>query len=578
MILTLVGSPNTGKSTLFNQLTGLKSKVINYPGSTVDLYRGFLQGIEIWDTPGIYSLRAQSEDERLTLKQVQRSDFIVLVLDVTQLARQLELLKQVIGFNKPFMIVLTMVDLIEKLGINFDLKCFEKLVGVRTVFNSCFHVSDVLSLKLDLSNADVRPQFELLEEFISNYQKPLNEGLVTWSLRWDRYALHPIIGILVFLALMLGLLTSIFWFSDPFIRLIEVGFSVISSWVEQAPNFSGQEFLAKAVLPGLSSFLVFIPQIFILFFLLSALEASGYLARAAFIADSVLRQFGVSGRAFVPLLSGFACAIPALLAARNLSSERERTVTRWVVPLFACSARIPVFSMLVASTLKGYGPEIKAIGLMCLYLVSLIPAAFTALFLDKFFNSNQNKQKSLLLLEMPWYRKPSIRVAFLNSIQKSYLFVMRAGPLIFVLSVGIYLLSTYPKANVEGGEILITESYLGQFANALEPVFRPMGLDGQSGVAVLSAFAAREVFVSTLAMVRSVEESDEHALSEVFGIPASLGLMFFFMVALQCLSTVALQAKESGSWKMAITQLAVFNSVAYLGAVTIYQIANYLGL
>jgi ferrous iron transport protein B len=380
-----------------------------------------------------------------------------------------------------------------------------------------------------------------------------------------------------FALVMFVLFTSIFWFSDPLSSGLETIFIWIAEQVTRAPHFWGQELLSQAVLPGISSFLVFVPQILILFFLLSLLEGSGYLARAAFIADSVLLRFGLSGRAFVPLLSGFACAIPALMAARNLSSHRERMITRWIVPLLTCSARIPVFTLLIETLFKPYGAEVKAIGLMGLYLFSLIPAAITAKVLNRFFDQSQSLQtSSFLALDMPWYRLPHLKLALMNSVQKSILFVRRAGPTIFILSVGIYLLSTFPKPQVEGHNVLITESYLGQVANFLEPVFKPMGLDGETGVAILAAFVAREVFVSTLAMVRSVEESDQVALSEVFNMSQALSLMFFFMVALQCLSTVALQAKESGSWRMALSQLVIFNSIAYLGAIFIYQISQSL--
>jgi ferrous iron transport protein B len=236
-----------------------------------------------------------------------------------------------------------------------------------------------------------------------------------------------------------------------------------------------------------------------------------------------------------------------------------------------------VFTLLIETLFKSYGAEVKAIGLMGLYLFSLIPAAITAKVLNRFFDQSQSLQTpSFLALDMPWYRLPHLKLALMNSVQKSILFVRRAGPTIFILSVGIYLLSTFPKPQVEGHNVLITESYLGQVANFLEPVFKPMGLDGETGVAILAAFVAREVFVSTLAMVRSVEESDQVALSEVFNISQALSLMFFFMVALQCLSTVALQAKESGSWRMALSQLVIFNSIAYLGAIFIYQISQSL--
>ena len=578
MILTLVGSPNTGKSTLFNQLTGLKSKVVNYPGSTVDLYCARVGEVEVWDTPGIYGLMAGSEDERLALNQIEKSDVIALVLDATQLPRQLELLKQVRSLNKPFFIVLTMIDLLQKLSIPFDLKQFESLVGVKAIYNSQFELGSLLNVSAESLKPTPTCDYLALEKFIFNYQKPLVQGFRTWSLRWDHFALHSVFGILIFTALMFTLFTSIFWFADPLIGLVETSFELVTGALAQTPAFFGQEFLSEAILPGLASFIVFVPQIFILFFLLNLLEGSGYLARAAFIADSMLLKFGVSGRAFVPLLSGFACAIPALMASRNLRSAKERALTRWVVPLLTCSARIPVFTMLIGTVFKSYGPGVKALGLMGLYFFSLIPAAVTSLVLSRFFLKSETGQSSMLILDMPWYRRPSLRLAFLTASQKSYLFLRRAGPVIFTLSLVIYLLSSYPKPNLADGEILITESYLGQLSAALDPAFKPMGLDGETGVAILAAFAAREVFVSTLAMVRTLEESDDPALADIFGPPAALGLMFFFMVALQCLSTVALQAKESGSWKMALTQLAVFNLVAYAGAIVIYQTATFLGL
>lgn len=591
----LVGAPNVGKSSVFNTLTGLSAKVVNYPGSTMDFLVGQFKDVQLIDSPGIYSLDALTEDEFLTLALLQEKSTLgtiegyILVMDITQIERQWNLFKEVKALGKPLIVILTMQDLMNKMKINWDSQKLAALFGTPVFITSSLVPEKKEDLKYQLlhfiNNKDLIVSHEVdekgLTQELNKFNSHLSVGAETWSFKLDQLALHPLWGLILFIAVMFTLFSSIFWLAAPFMDLFEGSLLSVGTWVSEWPSFWGQVFLTEAVFPGLASFVVFVPQIFILFFLIYILESSGYLARAALTLDSVLRCFGLSGRAFVPLLSGFACAIPASMAARQLSDKRERNLVRWIIPLLTCSARIPVFMMFVELLLPNSSHFNKGFLLLGFYLLSIVIAGIASYILNQMLPQSQG---SWLAIDLPWYRRPLLRQALLQALRRSWAFVKRAGPPIFVISLTLWGLSRYPLQ--EGQAPPIENSYLGFIGQAMDPVFQPMGGDGRVGIAILAAFAAREVFVSTLAMIFEIESEELNApLLEklqgatqvstgepLFSIPSVWALVIFFIIALQCLTTVATQAQEVNSWKFALTQLMVFNSVAYVLAICTYQV------
>lgn len=602
--IILLGAPNAGKSSVFNALTHLKAKTVNYPGSTVDFLIGSWNQAKVIDTPGIYCLDPLSDDEKLTCQILQGKspigniDSFIVVVDVTQIKRQIALVHQLKKMNKPFVVIFTMKDFIERLDLKIDTQALSRAIGVPTFLVTSAHLSKDQELQKDIWTAlnswpaeSVKNDVDerLLGQILEGYQKGLSQGVEHWSLRMDRWLLHPILGVLFFMVIMLGLFSSIFWVADPMIGWIEAGIELLAESIHQLPDFWSKGFLTSAVLPGFGAFLVFIPQIFTLFLLMQFLEASGYLARAALMLDALLMKFGMSGRAFVPLLSGFACAIPASMAARNLSNARERRIVRWVLPLLTCSARIPVFVIFVSLMLPEGSALARGLVLFGFYILSLLVAAFAAWVIHRLLSQEleDGVSSSWLMLDLPWYRRPSIGAVAWQAGVRSWQFVTRAGPVIFILSLMIWLLSSYPKT--ESGEAPeLASSYIGQAGLILDPVFEPMGGDWRTGVGILAAFAAREVFVSTLATLFGMEEEGGAFLETLkgatrkdgqllFSVPSIWALVIFFIIALQCLSTVAVQASETRSWSFALLQLGVFNLAAYILAILVYQSLSILG-
>ena len=339
----------------------------------------------------------------------------------------------------------------------------------------------------------------------------------------------------------------------------------------------------------MSSVLVFVPQIFILFIGISLLESSGYLARAATIIDKPFSKLGMSGRSFVPVLSGFACAVPAIIASRNIPSTRDRWITNFIIPLMTCSARLPVYTLLLAFVFKNEAAWKPGLALALIYIVSTLIGALAAGLVNKFL---PQKEASFFMMELPLYRRPRVQVLLKQGLSRTYSYIKRAGPVILVLSVFIWVASNFPHNEIQDPQQKLEQSYLGKTGHFLEPVFKPMGLDWRVGIGLISAFAAREVFVSSLVIVFNVTDNNEQTQqnsllenmraatfsdgSRIFTVPSIVGLILFFMIALQCMSTVAISMKENNSWKYAISQLVVFNLVAYLLAVGVFQLLKNL--
>ncbi|WP_413293790.1 ferrous iron transporter B [Bdellovibrio sp. HCB185ZH] len=624
-VIALVGAPNSGKTTLYNWLTGSRFKTVNYPGATVEYSLGKLaphlgQGILAMDTPGTYSLHPKSADEVVTIKSIyENPEFgeatgIVVVLDGTQLSRHLQLALQVKETGFPMIVVITMADLLRKEGIEIDMDYLRKELDCPVIPFDGLLAGGLLEIvaaakNISLDSFPKRPRvwdFNELDLKMKECDRIAKEALshktdhpevrlkkiVEKTEKIDRLLLHPTFGLIMFLVIMSALFSSIFWLAAPFMDYVDQGFSFLNKVVNDlGPGTLWADFLANGVVSSFGAVLVFVPQIFILFFGIGLLESSGYLARAATLIDRPFSALGMSGRSFVPILSGFACAVPAIIATRNISSARDRWITSFVIPLMQCSARLPVYALLIAFLFHGESALMAGMVFASLYLGSLFVGGLAAGIVNKFLPHNDN---SFFMMELPIYRRPKFRVLLRQSLTRTMNYVKRAGPMIFVFAVIIWVGTNFPNYNNENAHDKLEQSYAGQLGKVIEPVVAPMGVDWRVGVGLISAFAAREVFVSSLAVTFNVADDNEDTqqqslltqMSEavnkdgqkVFTISSVIGLMIFFMIALQCMTTVAIQARESGSIKMAVGQLVAFNVVAYVLVVIVVQGLRALGV
>lgn len=628
MKLLLVGSPNSGKTTVFNRLTGVGAKTVNYPGSTVDLLVGSWGEHTVVDSPGIYSLEPRSLDEEVTIKAItsEKPDVVLVVIDATQLERQTVLALQLIRSGHPVVILVSMLDLLQAEGLQLSLDRLRLELGAACLaFSTGAATEQAALLQTLLAAAEKAAQktgtrqataaqataaqitdWARATEIKQNVLSPLAmhsakravaRGGMAPSARErtraiDRLVLHPLFGPLIFLFTMGGLFASIYWVASPLMELVDTSFGMLNGWLLAfAPENLVLRFLCEGVLTGAGAVLVFVPQIFILFVGVIALEDSGYLARAASIVDRPLQGLGLGGRSFVPLLSGFACAVPAMLASRTINSQRERLLTLLILPLMSCSARLPVYALLI-SFLFPTSSGFAGLTLALLFFSSLLAGGIAALLAGRLglFKGD----RAFFILELPVYRVPQFPVIFKQALLRTQSYIRRAGLMILGLSVVIWIGTTFPDyKNADQGERL-EQSFLGRTGALLSPVFEPMGGDWRTGVGLLSAFAAREVFVSTMAVLFHVTDPEEEGMRAglleqmraakneagypLFTISSVIGLLIFFVVALQCLSTFSVAGKESGSWKFAWGQLIVFNVVAYFLAVAAVQGLRFLGV
>lgn len=629
----LVGSPNSGKTTLFNKLTGLSAKTVNYPGSTVDLLVGSWTGsgnsIQVFDTPGIYSLQPRSPDEEITIAALKTKEphAVVAVVDATLLSRQLAIaiqLKRLFTNAKGLgsvVIAVTMLDLLKTEGEGLDLKRLSEELGMRVIATDSeegvaelrraiemetpsapLEISQVESFHIatDLKESKRIKDLVLISATGGLKDSAKSSGARAITRRIDQTVLHPVLGPALFFAVMTTLFILIYWLAAPLMDFIDSGFSSLVDGLHALPGVDPENLMVRlfsdGLIAGLGAVFVFVPQIFILFAGLVFLEDSGYLARAATIVDRPLKALGLGGRSFVPLLSGFACAVPAMMAARTVSSRKERMLTLFVIPLMSCSARLPVYALLLALL---FGDDAIKAGLMLggLYFGSIVSGVIAAGVLSRFAEKRGlfGKEKSFLLLELPLYRRPSLGLVFKQAFMRTKSYIKRTGPVILVLSIVIWAGTNFPQWQLEDPTARLEQSFAGQIGKYVSPIFEPMGGDWRTGLGLMSAFAAREVFVSTLAVIFHVTEVAEEgsmqtglltALREaktadgdpLFTVASSLGLMLFFMIAMQCLATFATAAREGGSYKFAVIQLIVFNIVAYVLTVMLVQGLRAVGI
>jgi ferrous iron transport protein B len=670
--IALFGNPNSGKSSLFNQLTGLRQKVGNFPGVTVEKKMGSFElqdGIcEVLDLPGTYSLYPRRSDEWVSYLQImggeneEKIDLAVVVADASNLRRNLLYVSQVIDLKIPVVVALTMVDLAKKRGITVDVDCLSREMQVPIVAVNARTGKGIEQLKSAiaqvLNNSTTGPDFfpihelaegaiqEMKELFpgMSNYgaihhlinhesfaieqsvqekieeiekkyqfnhtkiqaediqlrykkirnvmQKAVEEESMEkrklFSEKLDNFFLHRTYGYLIMGVVLFLLFQSVFWIADYPMQAIEFGVGKIGNWLGAVlPAGWFADLMINGVLAGLGGIVVFVPQIMILFGLITLLEDSGYMARISFLSDRIMRRVGLNGKSVMPMIGGFACAVPAIMSARNIENKKERLLTIMVTPFMSCSARLPVFTILASLVVPNENIlgilSLQGLVLMGLYVLGIVVAMLVSYVMNFFISI---KEKSFFILELPVYRQPRWKNIIITMVEKAKVFVFDAGKVIMVISLILWLLSSYGP---EGKSEKIENSYAGVMGKAIEPVIEPIGYDWKIGIALITSFAAREVFVGTMATLYSVgEDADENSEtlrakmqsarredgSIVYTTATGYSLLIFYLLAMQCMSTLAVVKKETGSWKWPIIQLIYMTGLAYLLSFIAYQLLS----
>ena len=615
----LVGSPNSGKTTLFNALTGLSGKTGNYPGVTVNRRLGHFhlgnKALSLSDLPGSYSLHAISEDEAVTAKVLRGDmdggkvpDGVVFVADATTLQRSLPMLADVLHIGRPTLLVLTMVDELKARGGDIDLFRLQAELGipiVGVVGNKGLGIDDLRAKLLEhdawsppksLPARDTESRFTWADALLEKVTRhPLSESPLTR--RMDKVLLHPVLGVLVFLGFLALFFQAIFSWAAPMMDLFSGWMDSAADWVlANAPPGLFTELLADGVIRGVGAVIVFVPQIALLFALIFFFEATGYMSRAAFVVDRVMGWAGLEGRCFIALLSSYACAVPGIMATRTIPSPRDRLATILVAPFATCSARLPVYAILIAAFIPDthvIGPfTLQGLTLMGLYLLGGISAVVFA----AIFKRGLLRGASLpFYLELAPYRFPSLKSVALQVFRRIRIFLKDAGSVILVGSILLWFLLNFPKQEappgasaVEAHQLQIEQSYAADLGRALEPVFEPLGFDWRINVGLIGSFAARELMVSTLAQVYAYEGDGEDysGLSDLLTRPdpntgqppmtfaSAVALLLFFVYALLCLSTVAVIRRETQSWRWPLFMVFYMGCTAWLAAFLGYSFVS----
>lgn len=691
--VSLIGNPNTGKTSVFNQLTGLNQQVGNYPGITVEKKEGICKlprGLKahILDLPGTYSLNASSLDENVVIELLLNKndkdfpDVAVVVSDVENLKRNLLLFTQIKDLEIPTILVINMADRMKRKGIELDVALLEEQLHTKVALVSarkntgieelkemitnyrqistepCLHASVmdpeyfgrlrktfpnqslyklwlVITQDVNFGNVNrhslhAEPDFTTKNEnelkklqqketilryqFINNLLKEAMtvdlESATDFRIRLDRILTHQVWGYVIFFGIMLTIFQAIYNWSTYPMDLIDVTFVSLSEWVKGVlPAGPFTSLISEGIIPGLGGIVIFIPQIAFLFLFISILEESGYMSRVVFLMDRIMRKFGLSGKSIVPLVSGTACAIPAVMATRNIENWKERLITILVIPFTTCSARLPVYLIIIALVIPNetyFGLNLQGLTLMLLYIIGFATAIFSAWLLNKILNI---ASKSYFVVEMPNYKMPMLKNVAINVIEKTKSFIFGAGKIILAISVILWVLASYgPGDNFNNAEEIVSAqtseeitsdeereemiashklkySYIGIAGRAIEPVFTPLGYDWKIGIAILSSFAAREVFVGTLATIYSVGSDEVETIQNrmaaeknhilggpLFTFASGISLLLFYAFAMQCMSTLAIVKKETNTWKWPLLQLIIMSAFAYVVALLAFQI------
>ncbi len=604
--VAIVGPPNSGKSTLFNRLTGLRQKVANFPGVTVEqrVGRARLAGdreICLVDLPGVYGLDPRSEDERVTrdvltgrMDGIARPDAILLILDSTNLSRHLTLAAPVLSLGVPTLVILNMADDLQARGGVVDVGALAHQLGAPVTLISAIKgegieaVSEFLSgsiavpSPLDLPATHEAPHCRQWAGRVGERASYRPPAPPVWTHRLDALFLHPIAGPLVLAGVVMLVFQAMFAAARPLMDGIQWVVSASGGAIERSlPDSILRSLLVEGVWDGVGSVLVFLPQILLLFLLLGVLEDSGYLARAALIADRTMARVGLQGKSFIPLLSAYACAVPAVMATRTIESKRDRVATILIAPFITCSARLPVYTLIIAAFLPDrplLGPLLgtRAVALVGLYVLGFLAAFATAKLLK---SSILKSDPTPFILEMPPYRWPTLRSIALRLADRGRIFLRRAGTVILLAAVVLWGLAHLPL--VDGQAPPIEESLVGTLGRTMEPAIRPLGFDWKIGVGLISSLAAREVIVSTLGTLYGMESGRpsgglEAALRRDLQPGGAVALLVFFAFAMQCMSTIAVVRRETGGWKWPLLQFSYMTVLAYTGAFAANQIVGRL--
>ncbi|QEY27184.1 ferrous iron transporter B [Neisseria zalophi] len=610
----LIGAPNCGKTVLFNGLTGAHAKVANYPGVTVDRREGVFvddKSIHIIDLPGTYSLRTTSPDEAVVRNVVlgrlgQQPDAIIAVADATNLRMTLRMMLELKTLGLPMAISLNMSDVARARGLKIDAQKLSELLGVPVletvaVSKDGIHAVREAVAKLPrrlekpidpeevervLNGLDSNQLYQQVEDILHQVVRT-EMHMPNWHRRLDAVVLHPVWGFAILFVILLLVFQAVYSWSAPLMDMIEGGFGSLGEWVTTVmPEGILQDMIVEGVIAGLGSVLVFLPQIAILFAFILLLEDSGYLPRAAFLLDNMMSKSGLSGRSFIPLLSSFACAVPAVMSARTIQDPRERLVTIMIAPMLTCSARLPIYALIIAAVI----PErtvwgvfnLQGLTLFGLYVAGIASAALTAYAMKLIARGKGRIQQFPLLMELPTYRMPNFKHIMISLWDRVKAFLKRAGTIIFALTVVLWALVSFPAAPEGATGAAIDYSFAGIIGHYLEPIFAPIGFTWQMCIAMIPGIAAREVVVAALGTVYAVGASSEDAVQNAlipivhsnWGLPTAFAFLAWYIYAPMCMATLAVIKRETKSTAQTVMITMYLFALAYLFAFIVYQVTS----
>ncbi len=615
-LVALVGNPNAGKSALFNALTGARQKVANYPGVTVERHSGRLtlddgRPVELVDLPGAYSLEPSSPDERVTRDVVTGAqagerlpDALIVVVDAANLDNHLRFTLQLIALGLPVVVALNMVDLAERDGLTLDASVLERELGVPVVPTVAVRkrglddLRDRLTLaigrgapKLRASDGSVQADIATLQRrarALSAAATVRETPVRRWTNALDAVALHPVAGPVLLVALLFIMFQAVFNWSEAPIGWIEGAFAALDDAVKATmPDGVFRSLITDGVIAGVGAVIVFLPQIVILFLFILVLEATGYMVRAAFLMDRLMASVGLSGRAFIPLLSSFACAVPGIMATRTIDDEKDRLTTILIAPLMTCSARLPVYTIIIGAFIPARqvlpGVGLQGLVLLGLYLMGIAGAFVAALVLRRTVTKGSS---SGFMMEMPKYQWPQVRDVILGLWQRTMIFLKRAGTIIALTTVILWALLSFPKAPVGGPVSQVDYSIAGRIASGLEVLVKPIGFNRDIALALIPAMAAREVAVAAIGTVYAIDDTEGASgkqsmvekLRARWTLPTALAFLMWFVFAPQCISTIAVTRRETNGWKWPAFMVGYLFAAAYIMAGITYWLAVLAGL
>jgi len=604
--VAVIGPPNSGKTTLFNRLTGLRQKVANFPGVTVEQHTGVVElasgeSVELIDLPGVYSLTPHSEDEQVAYdvltgrrQDTSKPEAVLLVLDSTNLGRHLMLAAPILALGLPTLVILNMADDLRNRGGELDIKALERELGAPVALVSARQGEGIDEVREFLAGAMALPAPKSLpvlhdvpkcREWAgkvgsrAEYRAPIAPK---WTRRLDAVFLHPVAGPAIFAVVVIAVFQSIFSYVTPAMDAVRWLFQASGNWIAATlPPSLVRSLLVDGVWSGVGSVIVFLPQVLLLFLFIGILEDSGYLARAALIADRTMARVGLQGKSFIPLLSAYACAVPAILSTRTIENKRDRTATILIAPFMTCAARFPVYTLIISAFLPNRQLlgflSVRTVAMIGLYALGFLMAVVTARILK---SSILKSGRTPFVLEMPAYRWPTVQSLGLRLLDRSKVFLRRAGTVILAVTVLLWLAAHVPYSH--GRPPAIQDSLAGTLGRTIEPAIKPLGFDWKVGIGIITSFAARETIIATMGAIYGMDHPDsasmdlQNALRHDLTPAAAVALLIFFAFAMQCVSTVAVVRRETGGWKWPLAQFAYMSALAYGGAFLVNHLWRYI--